>query len=80
MTLVHRLRCWIDRRCLSAEHVVSAEQSRCQRERIAREHEYLAARLEAIQVQMSGDLRTRLKIFRHPTPADLIPFPWRITR
>ena len=80
MTLVHRLRRWIDCRCLSAEHVIRAEESRRRREQIAREHEYLAARLEAIQAEISGGVRARLKIFRHPAPTDLIPFPWRMTR
>lgn len=80
MRLARRLRRWIDCHCLSAEHANSDEAMRQERARIAREHEYLAARLEAVQADISGNVRARLKLFVHPTPADLIPFPWRMTR
>ena len=80
MTLAARLRCWIDRRCLSAEHLARREQLQRESERISRERDYIAARLEAVQAQISGNVRARLKLFAHPTPADLIPFPWRLTR
>ena len=80
MTLRSRLRCWIDRHCLSAEHIARREQLRIESERINRERDYISARLEAVQADISGNVRARLKLFSHPKPADLIPFPWRITR
>ena len=78
MTLLAQLRRRLDSWLLGREHAIVLDHHRRHRERIDREHLYIAARLEAVQADLSFKARAYTRASRRPS--EVIPFPWRLSR